>query len=73
MQATRPSPWFRGPKLAPFKFCDEDKRDITFLGHIGGGAHAEVFRVTIDGSIYALKVVRILFPAGSVVVALLVL
>ncbi len=57
MQAMRPLPWFRGPKLGPFEFRDETQRNITFLEHVGGGVHAEVFRVTIDGSIYALKVV----------------
>ncbi|AEO70537.1 uncharacterized protein THITE_2122138 [Thermothielavioides terrestris NRRL 8126] len=62
MQASRPLPWFRGPKLGPFKFRDEANRDITFLEHLGGGVHAEVFRVMIDDSIYALKLFRFVHP-----------
>lgn len=58
MQARRPLPWFRGPKLGLFQFRDDAKRDIAFLEYLGGGLHAQVFRVIIDGSIYALKVVR---------------
>ena len=61
----RPLPRFRGTKLGPFEFRDEAKRDITFVEHLGGGLHAEVFRVMIDGSIYALKVVCYTFPTGA--------
>jgi hypothetical protein len=55
--ASRPLPWFKGPKLGPFTFRDELKPDIRFLEHLGGGAHAEVFRAVIDGSDYAIKLV----------------
>ena len=61
----RPLPWFRGPNLGPFKFRDDAKRDITFLEHMGGGLHAEVFRVIVDGSIYALKMVCYIVPQWS--------
>ena len=61
----RPLPWFRGPNLGPFKFRDDAKRDITVLEHMGGGLHAEVFRVIVDGSIYALKMVCYIVPNGA--------
>lgn len=64
MPASRPLPWFKGPKLGPFGFRDETNRDIKFLEHLGGGAHAEVFRAVIDGSEYAIKLVCF-SPAGT--------
>ncbi|KAG7292883.1 hypothetical protein NEMBOFW57_002928 [Staphylotrichum longicolle] len=63
MPASRPLPWFKGPKLGPFGFRDETNRDIKFLEHLGGGAHAEVFRAVIDGSEYAIKLFRFLHPS----------
>lgn len=65
MQASRPLPWLNGPKLEPFRFRDENQRKIRFLDHLGGGLHSEVFRASIDGSIYAVKLVCIRLPFGS--------
>lgn len=65
MQACRPLPWFKGPKLGPFQFRNEAEREIEFLEHLGGGLHAEVFRAVIDGSVYAVKVVRTSFSHPS--------
>lgn len=61
MQATHPLPQFRGPKLEPFRFVHDQTRDIEFLDPLGRGAHAEVWRVSIGGSVYALKLVCIPF------------
>lgn len=52
-----PLPECPGPKLKPFDFQGPQK--IEFLGHIGEGSHAQVFKVRILGQIYALKVVSV--------------
>lgn len=50
-----------GPKLGPFDFQGPQK--IEFLGILGEGLHAIVFKVRILGQIYALKVVSfVLLP-----------
>ncbi|KEY68579.1 hypothetical protein S7711_05765 [Stachybotrys chartarum IBT 7711] len=48
-----PLPEFEGPKLEPFTF--QGKRKIEFLEGLGSGTHSWVFKVRIDGQIYALK------------------
>lgn len=57
MQANRPFPWYKGPKLPPFRFRDDSRRNIAFLDDLGGGLHAEVFKAVIDDSVYAVKLV----------------
>ncbi|EMR67738.1 hypothetical protein UCREL1_5255 [Eutypa lata UCREL1] len=49
-----PLPQCPGPKLGPFDFQGPQK--IEFLGILGEGLHAIVFKVRILGQIYALKV-----------------
>lgn len=50
-----PLPPCDGPKLKAFDF--RGPQQIKFLECIGGGAHSVVFKVSILGEIYALKVV----------------
>ena len=50
-----PLPLCDGPKLEPFVFTGPQK--IKFLEHIGEGLHSHVFKVEIQGRIYALKLV----------------
>ncbi|KAI0868473.1 kinetochore Sim4 complex subunit FTA2-domain-containing protein [Hypoxylon argillaceum] len=52
----RPLPQCPGPKLGPFDFQGPQK--IEFIEKIGEGSHAIVFKVMIQGQIYALKVFR---------------
>lgn len=61
----RPLPWCVGPKLEPFPLQDTADEEIEILGHLGHGAHAEVFRVKIRDACYALKVVSIELLPGS--------
>ncbi|KIW12249.1 hypothetical protein PV08_09525 [Exophiala spinifera] len=56
-----PLPQCDGPKLKPFKFSGP--RKIEFVDYVGGGAHSQVFKVKIEGEIYALKVFRWNEPA----------
>lgn len=42
-----------------------NKRDITLLERLGSGAHSEVFRATIDGSAFAVKLVCPPFIIGA--------
>ncbi|KAI0183257.1 kinetochore Sim4 complex subunit FTA2-domain-containing protein [Xylaria flabelliformis] len=51
-----PLPECPGPKLGPFDFQGPQK--IRFLGILGEGLHAIVFKVEMLGQIYALKVFR---------------
>lgn len=51
-----PLPQVDGPKLKPFKFSGA--RKIEFLEYAGAGTHAQVFKVKMEGEIFALKVVR---------------
>ncbi|KAK6069734.1 hypothetical protein SCUP234_10489 [Seiridium cupressi] len=44
-----------GPRLLPFSF-DGGKDDIEFIEFLGKGVHAHVWKVTINGKIYALKI-----------------
>ena len=50
-----PLPHCGGPKLKPFDFQGPQK--IEFLDHVGEGLHAHVFKVSILGRVYALKLV----------------
>lgn len=50
-----PLPQVDGPKLKAFKFSRA--RKIDFLEYAGAGTHSQVFKVKIEGEIYALKVV----------------
>lgn len=50
-----PLPPCDGPKLKPFDF--QGPQQIEFLKCIGGGGHSVVFKVSILGEVYALKVV----------------
>lgn len=50
-----PLPQCKGPQLKPFKFHRSQK--IEFLEYIGEGSHAHVFKVRIQESVYALKLV----------------
>lgn len=52
-----PLPAHPGPSLRPFDFKDVKKAHIEFLEYIGHGAHSRVYKVRIDGKLYALKVV----------------
>lgn len=54
MYSLPPVPDCEGPKLRPFQ--SHGTPEITFLTEIGKGAHAHVFKVQIDGRIFALKV-----------------
>ncbi|KAI1387201.1 kinetochore Sim4 complex subunit FTA2-domain-containing protein [Hypoxylon trugodes] len=51
-----PLPRWYGPKLEPFKF--QGSQEIEFLELIGSGLHSSVFKVRIEGKIYALKMFR---------------
>ncbi|KAK6384939.1 hypothetical protein LTS17_002502 [Exophiala oligosperma] len=51
-----PLPQVDGPKLKPFKFSGA--RKIEFLEYAGAGTHAQVFKVKMEGEIFALKVFR---------------
>lgn len=51
-----PLPLCEGPKLKPFAF--QDQQNIEFLEYLGAGAHSYVWKVKMDGSIYALKMAR---------------
>lgn len=56
--ATRPLPWYQGPKLNPFVFPEGIVGPrIRFLGLVRGSAHSETHRVDIDGQEYDLTVV----------------
>lgn len=46
-----------GPKLGPFQFHNASNPTIDVLGLVGSGLHSEVFKVNIEGKIYALKAV----------------
>jgi hypothetical protein len=50
-----PLPLCNGPKLKPFDFQGPQKME--FLGHLGEGMHAHVFKVKILERVYALKIV----------------
>lgn len=50
-----PLPECEGPRLQPYNA--KHAPDIDFLEHIGQGVHAHVFKVKIDGKIFALKIV----------------
>ena len=45
-----------GPKLKKFKESS-DSLDINFIKHLGKGVHGHVWKVRIDGVVYALKLV----------------
>ena len=45
-----------GPKLKRFK-SSGDLLDIDFIQYLGKGVHGQVWKVQIDGAIYALKIV----------------
>lgn len=47
-----------GPKLRPFH-STETKPKIDFIEHIATGADATIWKVSIDGDVYALKIVII--------------
>ncbi|KAH6658027.1 kinetochore Sim4 complex subunit FTA2-domain-containing protein [Truncatella angustata] len=53
-------PSIEGPKLKPF----QRGRDVAiqFQGQVGSGAHSYVWKVSIDGQIYALKMFRFTHP-----------
>ncbi|KAI0596166.1 kinetochore Sim4 complex subunit FTA2-domain-containing protein [Biscogniauxia sp. FL1348] len=44
-----------GPSIPPFH-SGKGKLDITFIQHIGAGIHSHVWKVKINGAIYALKI-----------------
>ncbi|KAK6840410.1 hypothetical protein PG995_016164 [Apiospora arundinis] len=46
-----------GPKLAPFK-GNPNKLEIDFIKYLGSGVHAHVWKVQIDGDVYALKMFK---------------
>lgn len=46
-----------GPKLAKFRGKD-GPLNIDFIQYLGSGVHAHVWKVCMDGNIYALKMVR---------------
>ncbi|KAH9906764.1 kinetochore Sim4 complex subunit FTA2-domain-containing protein [Xylariomycetidae sp. FL2044] len=43
-----------GPKLAPY--VDGESLDIDFIQHLGKGVHAHVWKVLINGKVFALKI-----------------
>ena len=49
-------PYIPGPQLARFDTKGKDL-DIEFVRHLGAGIHAHVWKVVIDGTPYALKMV----------------
>lgn len=49
-------PNVEGPKLMPF-IPDGSPYDLEFLEFIGGGEHGYVWKVSINGEVYALKMV----------------
>lgn len=51
-----PLPPCAGPQTLPF--LDAVPPDIEFLDILGEGLHSYVFRVRIQGQLYALKMVR---------------
>lgn len=56
MPTLSPLPDCEGPKLHPYKA--DGTPNISFLDLIGQGAHGFVFKVEIDGRIFALKVFK---------------
>lgn len=61
MPSLEPMPDLEGPKLGPFT-DDLLSHDVEFLDLLNGGVHSLVYKTKIDGKLYALKIVRILFP-----------
>ncbi|CAM1502362.1 Fc.00g043460.m01.CDS01 [Cosmosporella sp. VM-42] len=51
-----PMPRCDGPKLEPFDF--QGQQNMEFLEYLGEGSHSHVFKVEIQGLIYALKLFR---------------
>lgn len=49
-------PPIRGPKLG--RFSTKGAVDITFLQETGFGTDSVVYKVEINGQVYALKIVR---------------
>jgi hypothetical protein len=52
-------PRIPGPKLEPFRWADPQSRNITFISYLGEGLHGHAYKVDIDGTKYALKIVSI--------------
>lgn len=50
-------PKTNGPKLAPFEERAEERYDIEFLNRIGEDSSGYVWKVSIDGNVFALKMV----------------
>lgn len=59
-----PLPRREGPKLGPFEYKTAN-HEITFLKYIGGGLHGHIFKVKIEGTIYALKMANIVIETPS--------
>lgn len=49
-------PQVPGPKLSPFDTKGRPFK-LKFLSHIGEGVHAHIWKVKINGELYALKIV----------------
>lgn len=49
-------PEVEGPKLMPF-IPDGSPYDLEFVELLGSGAHGHVWKVLINGEVYALKMV----------------
>lgn len=60
MYSLPPVPDCEGPKLRPYQ--SHGTPEITFLNQIGKGAHGHVFKVQIDGNVFALKVFNFQIP-----------
>ncbi|KAF2969474.1 hypothetical protein GQX73_g4134 [Xylaria multiplex] len=54
-----PLPKCDGPKLKPFDF--QGPQNIEFIEYLGEGLHSHVFKVTILGQVYALKLFRFVY------------
>ncbi|KAJ4412865.1 hypothetical protein N0V82_008716 [Gnomoniopsis sp. IMI 355080] len=60
MRGLPPLPDCEGPQLHPYQ--SSGTPEITFLEEIGVGAHGHVFKVRIEGKIFALKVFHYQLP-----------